>query len=109
MEEIVLLLTFLKQRLVLSLCKSRVKAGPTLHQVVEWVALLTDGHLSQIVLQSSSRLEIKVLLEELQQLCSEHVQLCCSVQELEGCLSHFLTSGSMPQQPIPDYCIEILE
>eukprot|EP00455_Lapot_gusevi_P041241 TRINITY_DN4759_c0_g1_i5.p1 TRINITY_DN4759_c0_g1~~TRINITY_DN4759_c0_g1_i5.p1 ORF type:complete len:393 (-),score=57.94 TRINITY_DN4759_c0_g1_i5:16-1194(-) len=78
---------------------------PSFEQVVEWITLAIDSHMSSLVSMAAST----PILENLLKIVSAQSKLCDKMHSLHGLLRHCIDRSALPQSRIPDYGIEIIE
>jgi hypothetical protein len=79
-------------------------AVPSLAQVVGWLSLLVDSHLTQLILMDQWQPQLLTA----KRLLNAQVELCDVTQPLTGALAHLVQAGKLPLQETAAYSIELL-
>lgn len=93
----------------------RVKGAPTsqtpvpcYEQVLDWIRMLVDAHVSQLVLGGSRNEDVAQLLKDLQRVTGEEVATCESIQSLQGHVGHVVSNSALPIKPVADFSVDTL-
>ncbi|XP_048248589.1 nucleolar protein 11-like [Haliotis rufescens] len=78
---------------------------PALSKVIDWISLLIDAHVTQLIVSPDARM----LLGNLHEVVGDQVEFCNQLATLEAVLSQFKKKCTpVSQQKVGSYCIEVL-
>ena len=83
--------------------------SPTVGDVLEFVSVVVDAHVTPLVLGSANDSRVETILKTLKQLVDLELKLCDSLEAVHGYAEFVTKKLPLPISPVPDYSVEFLE